>query len=93
MTLQDVLNSITADAATVTADSAKLALDQATEGHDSQTFLAAIAAAGIPKFSVLSADGSSVATYTIVPNSVPPYTVETTPIAGFITIPEPAAAA
>jgi hypothetical protein len=92
-TVQDLLDSITADQATVTADQAKLTLDQSLQGTDDTAFLAGLAAAGITAFSVLSKDNQSVATYLIVPGATPPYTVTTTPIASSITIPTPPAPA
>jgi hypothetical protein len=90
MTIQDLLNTIAADTTAVAADQAKLTADQATQTVDDTAFVSALSAAGITSFAVPSADGSSVAIYTIVASSIPPYTVAVIPTAGSITLPDAA---
>jgi hypothetical protein len=90
ITVQDLLDSIDADKATLAADQAKLTADQAAQTVDDTTFLTALSSAGVTAFSVPSADGLSVATYTLVPGATPPYTEVVTPTAASITIPAPA---
>jgi hypothetical protein len=89
-TIQDLLNTIAADGAAVAADQAKLTADQTAQTVDDSAFLAALQAANVTSFGVTSADGSSIAVYTLVPGAVPPYTVATIPSAGSITFPSPA---
>jgi hypothetical protein len=89
MTVQDLLDQIAADGTAVATDQAKITADQATQTLDDGTFVTALTAAGIPAFSIVSADGTSVATYTVAPSAVPPYTEVTTPTASAIVITSP----
>jgi type 1 fimbria pilin len=93
MTIQDLLNSIAGDASTVAADQAKLTADQAAQTTDDSAFASAVAGAGITSFAVPSADGNSVAVYTVAPNSTPPFTEVVVPTAQSIVLPAAAVAA
>jgi hypothetical protein len=86
MTALDLLNTVLGDQSTVAADQTKLTADQATQATDDATFVSKLQAAGVTSFSVVSADGNSVDTYTVQPNQTPPFSVATTPTAGSINI-------
>jgi hypothetical protein len=88
-TIQDLLDSIAADGTAVAADQAKLTADQATQTTDNTTFAATLASAGITSFAVPSADGNSVAVYTIAASGTPPFTEVIVPTAQSITLPSP----
>jgi hypothetical protein len=86
-TIQDLLNSIAGDSAAVSADQAKLSADQAAQTTDDAAFASALAGAGVGAFAVPSADGNSVAVYTVSPGGTPPFTEVVVPTAQSITLP------
>jgi hypothetical protein len=89
-TIQDQLDSIAADGVAVAADQAALTTAQAQQTVDDTSFVTALTTAGITEFGVPSADGSSVAVYTLsAPGTSPPYTEVVIPTAASITLPTP----